>query len=187
MKAKWQVQELKNYAQHVVLFFDEPILSALGTPAYMGIEDDHVITGLNEVINAAQDAGATVGIHCCGNMDWGLLARTDLNIIAFDAYFYGEKVALYPEEINAFLQRGGMLASGIVPTLNPEKLHEETSDSLQQKHEELLRLFVKKGISDDLIRQQILFTPSCGMGSGSLSLEESRLVLELLSKIANSG
>jgi hypothetical protein len=187
MKAKWQVRELKKYARNVVLFFDEPILSALGTPAYMGIEDEHVIEGLNEVTNAAQDLGATVGVHCCGNMDWGLLARTDLNIISFDAYFYGEKVALYPEEINAFLQRGGMLASGLVPTLDVEKLHGETPESLKQKHEKLIQLFVKKGISEDLIRQQILFTPSCGMGSGALSLEESRLVLELLSKISNSG
>lgn len=185
MKARWQIRELKKYAQHVVIFFDEPVFSALGTPAYIGIEDEHVIEGLNEVTNAAQDLGAIVGVHCCGNMDWGLLARTDLNIISFDAYFYGEKVALYPEEINAFLQRGGMLASGIVPTLDVEKLRGETAENLQQKHEELIQLFVKKGISENLIRQQILFTPSCGMGSGSLSLEESRLVLELLSKISN--
>jgi len=184
MKAKWQVQELKKYAQNIMIFFDEPILSALGTPAYMGIEDEHVIEGLNEVANAAQDVGAIVGVHCCGNMDWGLLARTDLNIIAFDAYFYGEKVALYPEEINAFLQRGGVLASGLVPTLDVQKLHEETPESLQQKHEKLIQSFVKKGIAENLIRSQILFTPSCGMGSGSLSLEDSRLVLELLLKIS---
>jgi hypothetical protein len=185
MKAVWQVRELKKYAQNVVLFFDEPILSALGTPAYMGIQDEDVISGLNEVINAAQQAGAYVGVHCCGNMDWGLLAQTDLDIISFDAYFYGEKVALYPEDINAFLQRGGMLACGIVPTGDAKKLHQETPDSLRRKHEELIQGFVHKGLAEEQIRGHILFTPSCGMGSGSLSPEDSRLVLELLSKISH--
>lgn len=183
MKALWQIKQLKRYTDQIVIFFDEPVLSALGTPAYIGIQDEAVIASLNEVTNAAQGAGALVGVHCCGNMDWGLLARTDLNIIAFDAYFYGDKVALYPEEINAFLERGGMLASGIVPTLEPETLRKETSEGLKRKHEELIRLFVNKGISEDLIRQQILFTPSCGMGSGSLTLDESERVLHLLSQL----
>lgn len=186
MKASWQVRELKKYARHVIIFFDEPILSALGTPAYMGIEDEEVISGLNEVIHAAQTAGASVGVHCCGNMDWGLLARTDLDIISFDAYFYGEKVALYPKEIHAFLDRGGMLAFGIVPTGDAEKLRQETFEGLKQKNENLIQIFVKKGIPEDQIRNQILFTPSCGMGSGTLSPEETGLVLDLLSQLAQA-
>ena len=112
MKAQWQIRALQQRGRQVLLFLDEPILSALGTPAYMGISHDQVVTGLNAVIHAAQAAGARVGIHCCGNMDWGLLASTDVDIIAFDAYAYGEKVALYPDAINAFLQRGGTLAYG---------------------------------------------------------------------------
>jgi len=184
MKAAWQVRELKKYAQQVVLFLDEPILSALGTPAYMGIQDEDVLAGLNEVMHAAHTAGALVGIHCCGNMDWGLLTKTAVDILAFDAYFYGEKVALYPQEINAFLQRGGMLAFGIVPTGDAEKLRQETPDRLKQKSEELIQIFVQKGIAEAQIRGQILFTPSCGMGSGSLSVDESRLVLELLSQVS---
>lgn len=183
MKALWQINQLKAYTDQVIVFFDEPVLSALGTPAYIGIQDEEVIASLNEVANAAQNAGALVGVHCCGNMDWGLLARTDVNIIAFDAYFYGDKVALYPEEINAFLERGGMLASGIVPTSEAEKLREETPDSLKHKHDELIRLFINKGISENLICQQILFTPSCGMGSGSLTIDESERVLQLLSQL----
>lgn len=183
MKALWQIRMLQPYAEQVVIFFDEPVLSALGTPAYMGIQDDEVIACLNEVIQAAQNAGAKVGVHCCGNMDWGLLARTALDIIAFDAYFYGDKLALYPADINAFLERGGMLASGIVPTGDPEKLRQETPDGLRKKQTELVDVFVKKGISKTLLHTQMLFTPSCGMGT--LSIEESQRVLELLATFAN--
>jgi len=133
MKAQWQIRELKKRADNVLLFLDEPILSALGTPAYMGISDEQILNGLNEVIHAAQAGGARVGIHCCGNMDWGLLAQTDLDIIAFDAYSFGEKIALYPEQIKAFLTRGGTLAYGLVPTLEHEDIIQETSDSLLQR------------------------------------------------------
>jgi hypothetical protein len=87
MKALWQIQQLQPYTEQVVIFFDEPVLSALGTAAYMMIKDEDVIKGLNEVCEISHDAGALVGVHCCGNMDWGLLASTKIDIIAFDAYF----------------------------------------------------------------------------------------------------
>lgn len=48
---------------------------------------------------------------------------------------------------------------------------------------ELIHLFAQKGIPEDRLREQILFTPSCGMGSGTLSSEESRLALELLAQL----
>lgn len=186
MKAVWQIQQFKNYAKQVIIFLDEPVLSALGTPAYIGIQDEDVIAGLDEVIQAAQQVGALVGVHCCGNMDWGLLARTQLNIMSFDAYFYGEKVALYPEEINAFLERGGMLAFGIVPTSNAQQLNTETLDGLKRKYEDLLRIFVNKGLDEARLRAQTIFTPSCGLGSGSLSFEEVRLVLQFLAELSRT-
>jgi len=180
MKAQWQVRELKKRADQVLLFFDEPILSALGTPAYMGISDEQILNGLNEVIHAAQAGGARVGIHCCGNMDWGLLAQTDLDIIAFDAYCFGEKVALYPEQIKAFLCRGGTLAYGLIPTLEHEDILQETSESLLCKLQSLLDLYIQKGLPQDLLYKEIILTPACGMGSLPDALCER--VLNLLSQ-----
>lgn len=184
LKARWLVRELKQYADTVLIFLDEPILSALGTPAYVSIQNEHVIDGLNEVIHAAQAAGALVGTHCCGNMDWGLLASTDLDIIAFDAYFYGDKVALYAEQIEAFLQRDGVLAYGLVPTLEPDALAQCSTEDLQRKLNGLIDLFIEKGLAEDRLREQMLLTPSCGMGT--LSAEESQRVLGLLSEVAHA-
>jgi hypothetical protein len=183
MKALWQVRELKKIAEKVIIFFDEPILSALGTPAYISIQDEDVISVLNELAESLHETGALVGVHCCGNMDWGLLTKTELDIIAFDAYFYGDKLALYPDEINAFLKRGGHLAWGIVPTGQVEKLRNETRETQKQKIAELKDLFIQKNMDKELVRKRILFTPSCGMGSGSLNENDSELVLKLLAEI----
>jgi hypothetical protein len=186
MKALWQVQKLQQYAKNVVIFLDEPILSALGTPAYLGIQDEDVLAGLNEIIQAVQSTGTLAGVHCCGNMDWGLLARTDVNIISFDAYSYGEKVALYPDQINVFLERDGILAFGLVPTGDAKQLRQATLASLQQRYEELFQLFITKGVSVERLKTQSIFTPSCGMGSGALSIEESQMVLELLFNLSHT-
>ena len=73
---------VKKLGEKVIIFFDEPILSALVTPAYIGIQDEEVIQYLNEVIHPIQTMDVAVGIHCCGNMDWGLLAQTSVDIIS---------------------------------------------------------------------------------------------------------
>jgi len=180
-KVKWLAGQLKKFADNVIILLDEPILSALGTPAYIGIQDQEVIDCLNEVIELLHGLGAAVGVHCCGNMDWGLLAKTAVDIISFDAYFFSDKLALYPREIGDFLERGGYLAWGIVPTSDHETLTKETAEGLRQAIDERIELFVKKGIPEQKIRNQMLLTPSCGIGT--LSEQDSETVLSLLSNI----
>ncbi|MGD9201107.1 MAG: hypothetical protein PVI26_06065 [Chitinispirillia bacterium] len=182
-KALWQIKILSKYAEKIILFFDEPIFSALGTPAYIGIEDETVISVLNELAFAIQNEYVAVGIHCCGNMDWSLLTQTSIDIIAFDAYEFGDKIALYPEAINKFLDRGGVLAWGIVPTGNNSDIQKESFESLKEKENSLMDLYEKKGISIDLIQNRIIYTPSCGMGT--LSFKDSEKVLDLLAQIGN--
>lgn len=180
-KALWLAAQMKGLAEHVILFLDEPILSALGTPAYIGIQDEDVEQGLNEVIAALHQVGVTVGVHCCGNMDWGLLTRTQVDIISFDAYFFADKLILYPDDIEAFLNRGGYLAWGMVPTNDLDTLKKETSASLRQKLAETIQIFIDKGINEGRLNRQMVLTPSCGIGS--LNEEGSQKVLQLLAEI----
>jgi hypothetical protein len=111
-------------------------------------------------------------------MEWSLLANTEIDIISFDAYSFGDKVALYPAEIDAFLKRGGRLAWGIVPTDTSEHIAGETGQSLCAKIKDLESLFVNKGVSAGLLKTRRIFTPSCGMGN--LTEAEAMRVLELL-------
>ncbi len=164
-----------------MIFFDEPILCALGTPSYIGIGDKDVIAAFDELTDALHEKGVVVGVHCCGNMDWSLLTQTKIDVIAFDAYFFGDKVALYPEQISGFLDRGGILAWGIVPTSDPDELKKVDVGVLEEKIQGLTNLFVEKGIAEDSVRENIMLTPSCGMGP--LNEEESVTVLRLLDEM----
>ncbi len=182
LKALWQVRLLREFGDMVLMFCDEPILSALGTPAYMGVKDEDVVEGINRVISPLKAAGALTGVHCCGNMDWGLMARTDLDIIALDAYEFGDKTVLYASEIAAFLKRGGYLAWGIVPTGNPEAVSGETADSLRERLDRIIDLLTASGVDEGLLRSRALYTPSCGVGS--LPEDSARFVLQLLAEVA---
>jgi methionine synthase II (cobalamin-independent) len=180
-KALWQADSLRANAEQVIVFYDEPIFAALGTPAYIGISDDEVTAAYASICEELHAAGTVVGIHCCGNMDWSLLTRTPVDVISFDAYSYGEKVALYAPDINVFLERGGWLAWGLVPTGNAELVEQATAEGLTRKRDDLAEQFVQKGIARDRLMRQMILTPSCGMGT--LPLRSAERVLDLLHQL----
>ncbi len=180
-KAVWQAGRLASIADRVIIFFDEPIFAALGTPAYIGISDDDVTATYGELCDELHGAGVMVGVHCCGNMDWSLLARSPIDILSFDAYSFGDKVALYASEIDSFLLRGGYLAWGIVPTGNPELVARASIASLVKKWDEVAVLLEQKSIARDRLVGQMLLTPSCGMGT--LPMRSAERVLELLHQL----
>lgn len=103
-------------------------------------------------------------MHCCGNTDWSVLMATDIDILNFDAYNYGEALALYTDELKAFLDRGGVLAWGIVPS-DEAVLAGETAPELLKRLDDLISLLAGKGISYDILLKQCLITPSCGLAT----------------------
>ncbi|MDP2906658.1 MAG: hypothetical protein Q8O03_01845, partial [Nanoarchaeota archaeon] len=161
MTAIWQVKKLKEISKNVIMFFDEPSLCSYGS-AFTALEKDVVIKSLNYVINSAKQEGAIVGVHCCGNTDWSLLMSTDTDIISFDAYNFSDRLALYPNDVKKFLERGSF-AWGIVPT--SEDIIKENTKSLVKKLEQKIEEFTKEGIDKDLILEKMMITPSCGVGS----------------------
>jgi len=180
-KALWQVNELKPFCDQVIIFIDEPVLAAFGTSAYLSLTGEDVIRILNEVIAAIKPSGALVGCHCCGNTDWSVLTRTDLEFISFDAYEYSRSVSLYPDEIKAYLDRGGILAWGVVPTNPTERIRSEDASSLKEKLLEGFAQLEEKGIPRRTLLEQALITPSCG--TGPMEPEDSKKVFKELAEV----
>ena len=148
-----------------MIFFDEPSLSSFGS-AFSSLNREDVVHSLNECFDAVK---GLKGIHCCGNTDWSVLLSTHLNILSFDAYGYLETLYLYPKELKAFLERGGILAWGIVPT--SEDVLKEEAGSLVKRFKEGVETLSKNGIDQTLLQRAIL-TPSCGIASLPIPLAE---------------
>jgi hypothetical protein len=177
-KARWQIDMLKQHADTIIIFIDEPMLSAIGSSSYLGVDSAEILRLLRETVSAIENAGGISGIHCCGRADWPMVISSGVRILSFDAFGYFDTLAIYHNEINAFLQRGGYLAWGIVPT----------SDAIRDVNDGYIKTLMNKNIkklsgqiSPELINNRILITPSCG--TGSRSIEETIKAFQLLMRL----
>jgi methionine synthase II (cobalamin-independent) len=177
LKAAWQEKLLRTICPNTIVFVDEPYLASLGS-AFISLNPEHVVALLEEVFQGIE---GLKGIHCCGNTDWSVLLSTSLDILNFDAYNYGESITLYPAEAKRFLERGGIIAWGIVPN-NEQALAEETVNSLLHRLEEMMESLCHKGIDYGMLWEQCLVTPSCGLDS--LSPEGATKALQLLAALS---
>jgi methionine synthase II (cobalamin-independent) len=177
LKAAWQVQVLAQSQAPVILFIDEPALAGLGSSAFLSVSLDELGQELNEIIGAAQAAGGMVGIHVCANTDWEFLLSTSLDIVSFDAYGFFDKLAACKDALYAFLERGGIIAWGLVPTSEKEYIEQETAESLLARWEAQAAQLVGGAWDYKSLLRQTLITPSCG--TGSLSLTHAKKVLAL--------
>jgi methionine synthase II (cobalamin-independent) len=178
-KARWQVDILSAFAHKVIIFIDEPILSALGGTTYMGVSPEETHRLLAECARAIREVGALSGIHCCGRAEWPLVMKTGVDILNFDAYEFGFTLGIYPEETKEYLSRGGYVAWGIVPT--SEVVRNEDDLSLARLFRETMESLTKSGIPEDLLLSRSLLTPSCG--TGSLSVEDTLKVFQTLMRL----
>jgi len=181
-KAKWQIDMLKPFAEKVLIFIDEPILSALGTSTYIGVNTEEAGRVLREIVSHIKTCGGIAGIHCCGKADWTMVLSTGIDVFNFDSYFFWDTLALYPDEVKAFIDSKGFIAWGVVPTTDIIK--EVTLDGLKEQLERGLTSLEKTGIPEDQLRKQVLITPSCG--TGSLVQADALRVFSLLKELRNS-
>jgi hypothetical protein len=163
MKCRWQLRKFQPYAEKLICFVDEPILSAFGSSTYVTVKREDVVALLGEMVQAIRAEGALAGIHCCGNTEWSILTDAGADIVNFDAFEYGMTVSMYPEAIKAHLERGGILAWGIVPT--SKAVRDQSVASLEARLEETMDRLASTGIDKQLIADQAMITPSCGTGS----------------------
>ncbi len=179
MKAMWQITQFSRFGKQAIMLIDEPSLINFGTPMFITISRDDIIRALNEVAGVIHTQGALAGVHCEANTDWSLLMETDLDILVFDAYEHMQAITLYPTQLRSFLERGGCLGWGIVPTLDREAAAKETFPSLIARFDDGLEQLAEKGFGREFLLRRALITPSCGAG-GVLTESLAERVLYLL-------
>ncbi|MCP4749679.1 MAG: hypothetical protein GY866_02185 [Proteobacteria bacterium] len=163
MKCRWQIQKFKKYAKKIICFIDEPILSAFGSSTYVSVQREDIVELLGEMIDAVHADDAVAGVHCCGNTEWSILVDAGVDLLNFDAFEFGESIAMYPDAVKMLFDRGGTIAWGIVPTSTA--IREYTVESLADRLDKTMDNLADKGIDKQLILERAIITPSCGTGS----------------------
>ncbi len=171
-KANWQESILQKFNPNIIMFLDEPYLSAFGS-AFTSLSREQVIDSLEEVL---QGIKAYTGVHCCGNTDWSLLLETSLDILNLDAYSYADNLLLYEDQLKKYLDRGGSIAWGIVPT-DAELLKDVTEKHLLEKLESIWKRLKERKIDQERLLFSSLITPACGLGTVIPEMAQKALTL----------
>lgn len=183
LKARYMTKEMAAIKQRPLLFFDEPGLAGFGSSAFITITPEDIKACLSEVFEGVREEGGLSGVHVCANTEWPVIFATGAEVISYDAYSFFDKLVLFAEHLKAFLDRGGILASGIVPT-TAELIDRESTKNLVDKWVKQLGQLEELGVSREVVIKQTLITPSCG--TGTVSEAQARRVLELTRDVSSA-
>lgn len=178
MKALWQIKFFEKFNKKMIIFLDEPYLGCFGS-AYTPLNRQEVVDELAEFTAALKSKNILVGVHCCGNTDWSIFTDIkSIDIINFDAFAYLDKVALYVDNLKDFLERGGILCWGIVPT--QEFTAQQKPELLAEKINHGINMLVNKGLDKNLLTENFLISPACGLGT--LDEDKADQIIKTLSR-----
>jgi len=107
-----QLVHLKSRHAGAFMFVDEPGLQFVFS-SMSGYTD---ITAKEDLDRFFAQISRPRGVHLCGNPDWEFLLQRDLDILSMDTFTNGEILRCHAKAINNFLNRGGVLCWGIIPT-----------------------------------------------------------------------
>ncbi len=150
-----QLARLKEKNPNAFMFVDEPGMQFIFS-AMSGYGDQAAKRDLEYFFSKIDRPR---GIHLCGNPDWDFMLNLDLDVLSLDVYTNGEIFVRYAPAIKRFLERGGVIVWGVVPT-NFEPFLQETVDTLEKGLEGMWSFLEEKGISKDLIIRQGLISPA---------------------------
>jgi hypothetical protein len=162
LNARCQAAALADLGLTPIIFIDDPAISAYGSKFHLALDRKEIIKDLNFIFSAIEAEGAITGIHSCEAVDWSLLLETHVQILSMDAYRFGNSLIPYAQSLHDFLKRGGVVAWGIIPTLDDP--FSESVDSLLQRLDTLWESLFSTGPNRTKVLQQSMITPACGAG-----------------------
>jgi len=179
MKCRWQIQTFQPFADKIICFLDEPMLSAFGSSTYVSVTRADIVAMISEVVEAVHADGGLAGMHCCGNTEWSIPVDAGVDIVNLDAFEFGETIALYPAAVNQLFDRHGALAWGLVPS--SAKVRDCDAQQLVALFERLADKLAAAGVDRTRIVQQAMVTSACG--TGSLELADAELIFARIAEV----
>ena len=154
-RASVQLRRLKKQNADAFMFIDEPGLQFLfsGMSGYSNLAAKEDMESFFSMIERPR------GVHLCGNPDWDFLLGLDLDVLSLDIYSNGEIFSSYHASIRKFLDRGGVIVWGIVPT-NFEPFEKEDINSLEQRLNLVWNILDKEGIDREFLLSRSMLSPA---------------------------
>ncbi len=157
-----------------VVVIDEPAFPGVLEPGFP-IPADTAIDLLSCALAAVEPLG-TSGVHCCGAGDWVAIAAAGPAIVSVPA---GPALVDVAGELSAFVDAGGWVAWGAVPT------HRPVTDQADRYWRDLSSVWcslVQAGCDPVRLRHQALITPDCGLALHAP--DQAAQVLEIAAELA---
>jgi hypothetical protein len=158
----------------LVVFFDEPGLTTCGHPGFP--LPPPAVVDLVSAALASVGNGVATGVHCCGPTDWRMVTDAGPDVLSLPLALVGY---LDPGVAAAYLERGGWIAWGAIPTDGPIG---ENADLFWRRLMTEWSAFTRAGCDPELLRSQSLITPACGLANHGLS--QADRVLALTARLA---
>ena len=150
-----QLDRLQQVNADAFMFVDEPGLQFLFS-ALAGYGDQKAKTDMEAFFEMVERPR---GVHLCGNPDWDFLLGLDMDILSLDVYTNAEVFSSYAASIKRFLDRGGTIVWGIVPT-STEPFSLETVSTLIERLESVWLVLDSRGIERDFLISRSLLSPA---------------------------
>lgn len=164
-----------------LLLLDEPWLADLMQPEFP-IPPDRAIDLMSSGM-AAVDGDVIVGIHCCRPVDVATMLATGPNAISIPV---SEGLLEWSGYLARFLDDGGIVAWGVVPTEGPLP---GSSERHWRALSDLWCSLVQRGCDPVKLRRQSLVSPTCGLGAHSVSVARriARLTTEVGKRVGDQA
>ncbi len=150
-----QLKRLKAKNKNAFMFIDEPGLQFIFS-ALSGYND---VLAKQDIENLFAMIDRPRGIHLCGNPDWDFLFSFDMDIASIDIHTNQKIIPLYGKSIKNYIERGGIIVWGIVPT-NYEPFMKENIESLKNLLKKIWEIVIEAGVDKEQLLSQSLLSPA---------------------------
>jgi hypothetical protein len=153
----------------VLVTLDEPGLAGSAHPRFP-LDPDETLDLLTGEIAAVESGPGPIitGLHCCGAADWPTVFEAGPDVLAAPV---DAGLAFVPGAIDGFLDRGGRIAWGAVPTDEPIG---PSAERPWRMLADTWCVLVRAGCDPGRLRRRALISPACGLaGHGPTQAERA--------------
>jgi len=163
LSARWQAADLSRFGLPVFVFVDDPGIDVCGSSNYITVTREMVREDLQNLAEGITAGGGLPGLHSCDAIDWSIPLTLPLTVVSVDTYNFFGSLLPFARELKTFLERGGTIAWGIVPTSGPD-VGIASPRELVHRLTDQWEALNARDIPRATLAERSLITPACGTG-----------------------